>query len=285
MGPIRNILCPVDLSDISRAALEYAVGLARALEARLQALQVLELVEPGRDNELRRRCLDEFERFVQPLRMGVPVETVLTEGNAAGEILRAAEASRADLIVMGTHGRSGFERFVLGSVTERVLRQARCPVLAVPPGGGRKGGYAAFRTIVCAVDFAPASLRGIEYARRLAAAGGRLELVHAVEGPFGVGDAPMPPEIDALRRSLEQEALGRLRRFTASSQRPDIVLHASVTTGKPYAHILRQARETSADLIVVGLHSHATSDLALLGSTARRVLHDAPCPVLTVSER
>jgi nucleotide-binding universal stress UspA family protein len=139
-----------------------------------------------------------------------------------------------------------------------------------------------FSTIVCAVDFAAASMRGLDYARRLASGGGRIELVHTVEWPFGSGDAPMPPEIEALRASLEREALAHLRRFTGTTQRPDLTLDAFVATGKPYAHILQRARGLSADLIVLGLHSHATSDLALLGSTARRVLQQAPCPVLTV---
>ena len=72
---------------------------------------------------------------------------------------------------MGTHGRRGFERFVLGSVTERVLRRSPCPVLAVPPAG--RGAAATFRTVVCAVDFGPASMRAVAYARRLIAPGGR----------------------------------------------------------------------------------------------------------------
>jgi nucleotide-binding universal stress UspA family protein len=278
---ITKILCPVDRSPISRRALDYAAGLCRSFGAQLQ---VLEVGPSGQTAHQRQEASEELERFAESVRLGgvTPVVT-MAEGNVPVEILLTAEASQADLIVMGTHGHGGFERFMLGSVTERVLRKASCPVLAIPPGD-RTPAHVMFRTVVCGVDFAPASIRGIDYAQLLTAKGGRLILVHAVGWPFGEGTEQMPPEIDALRRSLEADALGRLQRAAAAG-RSDIYLQEAVGIGKPYALILRHAREAAADLIVMGLHSHAANQLALLGSSTRHVLHDAPCPVLTVSDR
>jgi nucleotide-binding universal stress UspA family protein len=286
MEPIRDVLCPVDLSGISWRALQYAAAVGRMLGARMQVLQVLEVTEPSLSAETRRRALLELDQFVSPIRpAGLAADMTVTEGTAPAEILRAADALRVGLIVMGTHGRTGFERFVLGSVTEHVVRKAPCPVLAVPPGDAPPeldaDGRAAFRTVVCAVDFQPASMRAIDYAQAFAAESGRLVLVHSIGWPFGQETADMPPEIDALRQSVESAARDRLRRAGAGG-RADLLREEAVSAGKPYADILRHARQVSADLIVMGLHSHATNELALLGSITRHVLHDAPCPVLTV---
>jgi nucleotide-binding universal stress UspA family protein len=286
MIAIRHILCPVDLSPVSYRALEQAAALSRSLDAQLRVVRVLEIEHPGVSGLVAHEAIAELEQFVAPSRAsGCDIEVGLAQGAPDAEILRAAEASSADLMVMGTHGRRGFERFVLGSVAERVLRKARCPVLAVPPADGQAAPHGVFQRVLCAIDFDPASLRGLDYARTLAADGASVCLIHTVEWPFGGEIEGMPAEIDALRRSLELDARQRLHRHTVAGSRPDLIWSEDVATGKPYGHILRQARDVSADLIVLGLHSHATSDLALLGSTARRVLHEAPCPVLTVSQK
>jgi nucleotide-binding universal stress UspA family protein len=93
----------------------------------------------------------------------------------------------------------------------------------------------------------------------------------------------MPPPIDALRRSLERDAAARLHRAAKRVDRAGLRIDEDVTADKPHAHILQCARQHAADLIVMGLHSHASNELALLGSTTNRVIREAPCPVLTVS--
>lgn len=295
MTNLEQILCPTDLSTVSRRALEYAAGLSELFKARLHVLEVVDTSLPPTGPgvrapyelaaPVRRALFEDLNKFVQPIRGSrSTLDVTLTEGRVTDEILRNAEALRADLIVMGTHGRGGFERFLLGSVAEHVVRKAQCPVLAVPPGERVSSG-AGFRTVICAVDFAPASIRAIDYAQLLAAPGGRLILVHSVGWPFGEGTEAMPPEVQALRRSLESDAVGRLHRAATAGSRTDVFLQEAVTAGKAYAHILRCARQESADLIVMGLHSHMTNQLALLGSTTHHVLCEAPCPVLTVSDR
>jgi nucleotide-binding universal stress UspA family protein len=138
MLAIRNILHPTDFSEHSELAFRLACSLARDYGARLIVLHVVEptTVIPGEgalafppedDLEPFRRRLQRF----QPRDPQSPVEHRVVEGHAATEILRVAEATKCDVIVLGTHGRTGLGRLLMGSVAEQVVRKAACPVLMV----------------------------------------------------------------------------------------------------------------------------------------------------------
>lgn len=148
----KTILAPTDFSSCSRHAMEHAVGLAQKYGAEVALLHVYELptgllpttMVPGaagtllplRDYlvaESRRQLLPQAESLQ---RAGIPVHPQVAEGRAADAILRAADELKADLIVMGTHGRTGLGRMLIGSVTEQVLRRAACPVYVVREPGG-----------------------------------------------------------------------------------------------------------------------------------------------------
>jgi len=184
MIEIRRILCPIDFSEFSRHALDHAVAIARRYDATVTVLNVCALVPatayaPGTPilpvsvptpDDLD-ALLASMKRFVETeVGLAVPMRFEIGEGNAASEILDRATAIPSDLIVMGTHGRSGFERLVLGSVTEKVIHKAACPVLTVPrpmadavPVPDRL-----FTRILCAVDFSDTSLRALVYELSLA---------------------------------------------------------------------------------------------------------------------
>ena len=145
MIEIQRILCPIDFSDYSRRALDHAVAMARWYKAAITAVHVDSSIEiVGFPAPMvgvpatwqfsdRAELLTNLQRFVEAESApGVPIEAVVRDGPAVTGILEQAAATRADLVVMGTHGNSGFEHLVLGSVTEKVLRKARCPVLTVP---------------------------------------------------------------------------------------------------------------------------------------------------------
>jgi nucleotide-binding universal stress UspA family protein len=168
MARIERILCPVDFSEGSRHAVDLALAIARWYNATVTALHVsppialapyidplvhpLPLVRRPEDLENMRLQL---ALFVEQESGDFSITSVVTEGNIAGEIVRSAEKTRADLVIMGTHGRSGFQRLMLGSVTESVLRHASCPVLTVPPRApdAVPVGPRLLRRILCAVDF------------------------------------------------------------------------------------------------------------------------------------
>ena len=295
---LRKILAPTDFSTFSDHALDHALALAHWYGARVTVLHVVpvepvlppyaEFPEPVRLQPAERdRMLGEITRFVGTHRVpGVPVDTALEEGNVVAEILQRAGALPADLIVLGTHGRSGFERMMLGSVAERVLRKAACPVLTVPRrvGSASPTAPAVFTRILCPVDFSPSSMRAIDYAVSLAEeAGGRLTLLHVLE--WFSEDEPREHghfSVPEYRRYMQQDARTRLQKAVPDEARlwcePEEVLDA----GKPSQQILRTAAERSADLIVMGVAGHNPLNLALFGSTAQRVVREATCPVLTI---
>ncbi len=124
--PVREILVATDFSDEAEAALRYAIDYARRFGARLHLLHVFSQGEVEVT-----RLLADAAALAAP---GVPVIVSSTGGDPAEEILRYAQRHPVDLIVVGTHGRSGFSRVLLGSVAERVLRGATRPVLTVPSG-------------------------------------------------------------------------------------------------------------------------------------------------------
>jgi universal stress protein A len=146
MPRLKKILVPVDYSDCSRVAMEYALFLAERFDAEIEVLHVAEIplgdehtvVKPDTGEEqllselIMQQAVKEATEFLAPfVRATIPIEKSLLKGRPGKVIVEAAADRGADLLVMGTHGRSGFDRLIMGSVTERVLRSAPCPVVVV----------------------------------------------------------------------------------------------------------------------------------------------------------
>jgi nucleotide-binding universal stress UspA family protein len=294
MIEVERVLCPVDFSDFSRRALDHAASLARWYEARLTVLYVSPLfpgalgfppsVNPGTFEAIDPEVLrGEVLRFAQPVSEDVPVDALALNGDAAQVILEQAAGLGADLLVMGTHGRHGFQRWVLGSVAEKVLRRASVPVLTVPPAAGSQPSTPPYRRILCPVDFSPHSDHALRHALSLAEeAKARLTVLHVIEWfpEQGVREhRAFPPE---LPRLLEEDARTRLAAAVPAEARAWCEPLASVRCGKPYVQILRAAEDEQCDLIVLGVHGRAAADIMLFGSTTNQVVRQATCPVLTV---
>jgi nucleotide-binding universal stress UspA family protein len=297
MISITRILCPVDFSGHSRLALDYATALARWYEAEVVAFHAYAVATvpatigafPAATSVglplTREEILRDLDVFVRPVHAAqVPARTIVTTGSAAHSILELAEKLPASLIVMGTHGASGFERLMLGSVTEKVLRKASCPVLVVPRHADAPSGKPiVFRRILCAVDFSPCSRKAVSYALSLAEeAGGALTFLHVVEG---FDDEPVTTvhfNVPEYRQHLERAAAERLAELVPSETRTWCECRTVVRGGKAYREILQSAKAMEADLIVVGVRGRNAVDLALFGSTTNHVVRGAECPVLTV---
>jgi nucleotide-binding universal stress UspA family protein len=290
MPALTTILCPVDLSDASRRSLDVGLALARRHRAVVRVVQVIDsgawtgtrseaLFELN--DEQRTALAEKLRAWVAAAETGQDLPDVrLLEGPAVAGILREAEAMDASLIVMGTHGKGGFERLALGSVTEKVLRKASCPVLVVPAADeGATAGAGEFHRVVCATDFSAPSARALSYARLLAgAAKAPVSLLTVIDWPFGQSSGNDP--VTRLRQSLEQQAADELNALATQGDGPPAEI--VVRRGNPGREILAFARECPVDLIVMGVSGRGAVDLALLGSTAHRVLREAVCPVLTV---
>jgi nucleotide-binding universal stress UspA family protein len=212
----------------------------------------------------------------------VKVEISLRKGTAVQEILAQAKTSRADLIVIGSHGRGGVQRLVLGSVAERVLRLATCPVLTVRRGVRLvRRSRSPFETILCPTDFSAAANKAVAYAKRLAQeADAKLILMTAVESPFG--DEVTSGAVAELQKSIASNASDALTRLLPRPASNGPRAQAIVAVGKASAAIVKVARARSADLIVMGVSGRGALDVAILGSTTHHVIRDGACPVLTV---
>lgn len=297
MKQFTRILCPVDFSEFSTAALEHAAAIARWYGATVTAAHVFPdaaarvTVDPLAGGPLPGADLrddlasDLRERAARLRDSGVSSDTAILEGDVVSEILGLAQTIAADLIVMGTHGRRGYEQWLLGSVTERVLRKADCPVLTVPRAAATAAvSPEGWTTLVCPVDFSPSSLAAVGYALSLAQqAGARLILLHVVEWFLDeAAAAGASPEFGRYYRALQDEAMDRLRALVPAEARDWCRAEEVIAGGKPYERILETAGQAQANLIVIGAQGRTGLGLAVFGSTTQHVVRAATCPVLSV---
>jgi len=288
----KRVLCPVDFSDFSVSAYEYALTVAEYYKAHLVALHAVELLKyPYADyvgatgdfaGLLRALCdggkvrLRDFVK--QHSRHGVEPQLVVDPGNASDLILSFAQEHNVELIVMGTHGRRGFDRLVLGSTTDRVMRRACSPVLVVSNPAhnvmttGPDGHHQLKRVLYC-TDFSASSERALDYAISLAAEyGAELTMLHVVEG------APDLARTEAVIATRTQE----LDRLIPGNKRGNLKVKTTVRSGKPYEEIVRHAGLEQISLITMPVRGGDALDRAVFGSTTYRVIQLGPCPVLAV---
>ena len=294
MLEIKRILCPIDFSEFSVRAYHHALSLAEHYRAKLVAQHVVEL--------WRYPCaefaasLGNYEEFCRALREGgeeqlqefvrnhthdeIRPELVVEEGIAADSILSFAKEWKTDVIVMGTHGRRGFDRLLLGSATERLIRSASCPVLVVcqPPqetmaaAEERHRVHHLSRILLC-TDFSKNSERALNYAISATEEyDAELTLAHVLE------DVPGPAKTEeAIAKATE-----RLAKLIPPEERKTLKIKTAVRIGKPYQQIIQLAVEDQIDMVAMGVHGRGALDLAVFGSTTYRVMQLGPCPVLAV---
>jgi nucleotide-binding universal stress UspA family protein len=300
MVMITRVLCPVDFSEASKRALEYAAALARWYDAGLTvmhaagvpagipvAVQAGPVVPepPGLALARRTELRATLGRFVAPVEDGLlKIDLQVHDGYPVEEIVDLAEQAHTALIVMGTHGRKGLQRFVLGSVAEKVIRLAPCPVLIVPPRDAVRHAPPFFRRILCPLDFSTSSLAALRHACSLTPEGDSfLLLLHVLPGavePYGFGEPPV--HTPASKNVETEQALEQLRDEVPPPFRELCTVRELVVAGNPGDEILDQAEQNAVDLIVLGVTGRGAANLALFGSTTQHVLRRASCPVLTV---
>jgi nucleotide-binding universal stress UspA family protein len=295
----KQILCPTDLSEASVRSLTYAAAFARWYDARLTVLHVVPTfapmtVGPGVLNGplqmvmpmSRLAVLDELRRTTDTAGLGsAPVNLSAHEGDPAREIVDQALAMDADLVVMGTHGRSGFERLLIGSVAEKVLRKAPCPVLLVPPHASPTAHPdVSFKHILCAMDFSPSALQALGFALDLARqSDGVVTILHALE--WLAEEDPRENahfNVPEYRQYLIDDARRRVQALVAEKSSTSGSIEHHVVHGRAHREILRMAADSGTDLIVMGAQGRGGLGLTLFGSTTQQVVRAATCPVLTV---
>lgn len=294
MGARSDVLCPIDFSSPSRAALRYACAVAEHFGARLTVLTVNDplLAEsaelrlgPSWMVEDSRRELQRFvaETFEQSSACHVDIRYEVAAGKPAPEILRVARQRGCDLLVMGTHGLTGMRKMFFGSTTERVLRETSVPVLLTPviETGPLtlEDVKRTVRRVMVPVDLSPATARQVRVARGLAEAlDVPVLLLHVIEPLRHPNPAYVSlPSVDAERRTRADQALDALM----SAMPPRVKSEALVAYGDPAEEIAKTAHDRKTGLIVMGLHASALAG-PRMGSVTYRVLCLAPILVLAL---
>jgi len=292
MPSIERILCPVDFSDSSAIASAYAQSLAWHYKATLLLQHVIDSLTPyypyqafpDSYNEVCRQLRANAEQQLQEFakthdRTAIQSQCIVQDGTITDLILGLAEARAVNLIVMGTHGLRGIDHLVLGSVTEKVLKKAHCPVLAVrKPAHGfatQEGGpdLIQLHRILCCTDSPDQSDQAWDHAVSLSEEyGAELTLLHVLEDVSSSSD-------------LENEtakALELLEKRIATQPRKNGITKTAVRIGKAYQQIIQFALESRTDVAIMGVRGRHSLDRAVFGSTTYRVVQLGPCPVLVV---
>jgi nucleotide-binding universal stress UspA family protein len=295
MTTVSRIVCATDFSPASEAAWDEARLLGKLFDAEIVLVHAIQpppivpiegYIPAGVYEDLlasaQREAEQGFDRLLGSVAgSGLKVRIRQEDGPPALQVLHTVAEESADLLITGTHGRTGFERLILGSVADRLIRQAPCPVLTARtglPGGPRRE----IRRIAYATDFSPTARAAWSWVAAIAAAArAEVDLVHVTFHP--VADRHMSAEtIGRMATLLHEQGRMEAERFLAQSTLPRDRVHVRLVQGVAGEQIVRRAQEHAADLIVMGTHGWSGVVRWMLGSVAHHVIQTAPCPVLTV---
>jgi nucleotide-binding universal stress UspA family protein len=279
---LASILVAVDFSEGAEAAIEHASAIAQRLRAHLvlaHAHVPLAGVLAPAERETAAALRDRLEQLRTTVAgRGISASTQLLLGAPAVALAEAVPALDADLIVMGSRGLTGFRKFLLGSVVERVLRTARCPILVARPGGAAISGY---QRILVATDFSPAADRALAAARQLAAPDGQVDLLHCWQVPYLASGTRQSSDEASRRIRNEFQPQFDARREAWPPEGP--TLHCE-NLCKPPAHGIQWwIEQHPQDLVLVGRHGRRGLRQILLGSVAEMTARYSPCSVAVVS--
>jgi nucleotide-binding universal stress UspA family protein len=299
MQTLKYILVPTDFSDISREAFPYALMMAHAYGADVTLLHAITLYQYDPNNpdmdfgvfedtykSLEVSANSEANSMVDSVtgeHKKIRVTAVTERGVSAHETITAYTKEHAvDLIVMATHGRSGLKHLLIGSVTERVVLHAPCPVLVIRKPAHHDIASLALKTILVPTDFSESSARAMRHAITAARMfGADITVMHIVEIRFHpayyAGGAESIFDLDP---EIKGRIEARLESYLKGFDLDGINVHTIVKDGSAHAEIVKTAAEKSFDLIVMSTRGHDEIADYLIGSTTDRVIKRTPCPVL-----
>ena len=285
-GPqVRNILLATDFSAFSETALYYAAAIARHTGATVHVAHVIvpEAWQyfcaesmPIPFDQLREGAERQMAYFLQSEALkGVSHRAWIEEGPVWDSLEALLQHQHIDLLVVGTHGRTGLRKLLLGSVAEEIIRVSPCPVLAVGPQAERDRA-AEVREILFATDFTQESLAAlpvaVDHAHNY---GAHLTCLHVVPEP----SRKSLPDPARVVTCLQNKLKALIPAEASNGSEPDCV----VKIGQPAELILQTAEEIPADMIVLGVHASGALPGHSLGTTVYKVVCEATCPVLTAA--
>jgi nucleotide-binding universal stress UspA family protein len=295
MVALKKILVPRDFSDCGDAAVHYVLDLARRVGAEVHLLFVEILyadayipvtVQKAPEEAILEKLLADVNGGLSG-EAGPPVRVVCAvkrDVAAAPAIVRYAAGHDVDLVVMGTHGRRGLRRLLMGSAAEEVVRTAPCPVLVARCVEAEPAGPQGQNAILVPVDFSPHARIALRHARALAGLfGARLDLLHVVEEQlYPAFYNPSVVSVYDLVPNIEARAKDELETFFEGTEGPAAAASFHVHHGHAAHEIVDFARERGSMMIVMATHGLKGMEHFLMGSVAEKVVRLAPCPVFTM---
>lgn len=289
-GPIESVLIPTDDSEGAIAGAKVGIALASQMDAEIHVLSVVnvpsnesELTDEGLIAELEADASNSVDRIATLANnhdTRLEVITEVKQGTPFQRIREYAQRREIDTIVMGTQGRTGIDRVLLGSVTENVLRTARVPVLTVPPAAdGDVIGEVSFDGLLLPTDGSEGAEIATDWAITLASAWG--SMLHSI---YSVDTSRFPEQRDPGEMIAPFEARGTdvIDNVRQRAVDAGVSVSSSIATGRPATVILEYASQRAVDMIVMGTHGRTGIGQWFLGSVTENVVRQAEVPVFCV---
>jgi nucleotide-binding universal stress UspA family protein len=290
MIELRSILLPVDFSERSIGAAQYAKALAFRFRSEVHVVHVIDmrvcgLYGLGNDYAAAREFAPgylkgaerEIQRFLADMQRDLKIKRVLLYGDPAHEIVHYAGSEKSDLIVLPTHGHGPFRRFLLGSVTAKVLHDADCPIwTGVHMEHAAEIESAGFRRILCALNPRDTNHGALAWAWNFGRdAGGKVKIVHALP-PIYAADSPhFGKEMKEIALRAAEAEIREAQKSVGSDAEVEIV------AGETHTAACAVATDWNADLMVIG-RGVAADFLGRLRSRSYTIIRESPCPVVSV---
>ena len=320
----KKIMCAVDFSDFTSEILVYSVALCKEFNAKLLLVHIVDDITTSFSNSgvgvvidkeaLQEQHISEAQELIEDLAKEVKIEheIIVSKGNPADEIRKIALHEKIDFVITATYGKSGIERMMIGSVTEKLLKTLHCPLLVIRSqihGFTPQNDYEIkLKKILVGCDFSPDSKLAFDYGLSLAQEfQSELYLTHVIKPTeyiklkpsdyinvipgdyliWGTSDyfeiqkkvtKENRERINALRSRLEKQLLFMVPEECKIWCTP----HPILLKGEPYRELIKYAKEQEVDMIVLGIRGHTLWEKLMVGSTTDRILRDAPCPILAV---
>ena len=292
--PNKCILTATDFSEYSKVALDICLGVSRCMKTKLYVLHTIEkfphdyrhLLSRAAHADTKQKLEEEAVRKISAM---IPAELlesgdvipIVRFGKPFLEIIQVAKEKKVDLLAVGTRGRAGMHRIILGSVAERIVRKADCPVMVIR---GRKD--VGFKRIIVPIDLSDCSRIALEYAVATARAhSSKLTILHVYEGSYVepyIKAANSEEEADEIMKEIERVNETKYDEFLTTVDLSGVEYEKLLKKGIPETDIVETAMEQQANLIVMGTHGRSGIKHILIGSTAEEVVRTVHCDIIIV---
>jgi nucleotide-binding universal stress UspA family protein len=278
--PAKSIMVATDFSEFGAVALQHGIALAKRNDSRLIVAHAVSLAET--EHELNRPSIDVLQECQK---QHARVEIFLRAGPVVETLVKICKKEETDLLIVGSHGRTGMERMLLGSIAEQLVRESPCPVLVARPS--ESPGY--YRNLLVPVDFSTRSDLAVPAALRFADANGSLELLHCRRDPAGTAifvgaTASTVKAMEEVKADNAATLEAKAREWIGEFDTGDHKINFLQFESEPIRGIEERMDARDFDLVVVASQGRKGVRRWVLGSVAELVVRRAPCSVLVLRE-